>query len=130
MKPYLMAALSVALLLYACGSKEKEGQGRLLDEKKMQAVLWDVLQAGAFTQNFVAKDSTLDDSVENAALQKKIFGLHKITREDFYYSYNYYSLKPHAMKKILDSIVAAAGREKDKIMIERYGGSKQKLEKE
>ena len=74
MKPYLMAALSVALLLYACGSKEKEGQGRLLDEKKMQAVLWDVLQAGAFTQNFVAKDSTLDDSVENAALQKKYSG--------------------------------------------------------
>ena len=86
----------------------------------MQAVLWDVLQANAFTQNFIARDSSADDSLQNAILQEKIFVLHKISREDFYTSYRYYMDKPGDMKKILDSVVAKAERNRTKIMQERY----------
>jgi phosphorylcholine metabolism protein LicD len=112
------------VLLYSCRDKNKNAEGKILTAKEMQSVMWDILQADAFTQNFIKKDSTKKDQLENAALQKKIFELHKIKREDFYTSYNYYTAHPDEMRKILDSINAKAERGRNKMMEQRYGGTK------
>lgn len=111
-------------ILYSCGDKQKVEKAKILTAEKMQTVLWDVLQADAFTQNFVKKDSSKRDTLENAALQKKIFELHKITKEDFYSSYNFYAAQPDEMKKMLDSIAAKAERDRSKLMMDRYGRNK------
>ena len=79
----IFTSLLSIILLNSCGDKNKNAEGKILTAKEMQSVMWDILQADAFTQNFIKKDSTKKDILENAALQKKIFELHKIKREDF-----------------------------------------------
>ena len=114
--------VSMILILSSCGDKKKET--RLLTTKEMQLVLWDMLQAEAYTQNFLKKDTSKNGLVENAALQKKIFELHKISREDYNASYSYYNAHPNEMKIILDSVTALAERNRNKTMQERYGKEK------
>ncbi len=111
-----------AFLLQACNSSKKETN--ILSPEKMQLVLWDVLQAEAFTQNYIKAKGIKNDSIENAGLQQKIFQLHKVSRKDFYTSYNYYAARPVEMRKILDSISAKGERDRGKMMEERYGGIK------
>ena len=117
------------LLLFTCHScNEKKQEGNIVSKEKMQAVLWDILQAEAFTANFIKKDSTKNEAAENAALQKKIFELHKISRQDFTKSYDYYSSQPEQMRSMLDSMSAKAERERNKVMKERYEGMKTAVE--
>lgn len=111
----------LCIIIFSC--KDKKTAGVVLEKEKMQAVMWDMLQADAFTQYFIKKDSTKNDLVENAALQKKIFELHKITKEDYTASYDYYSAHPEMMRVMMDSIAAKAQRENSKMMMERYSGS-------
>jgi Domain of unknown function (DUF4296) len=117
------------LLLFTCLScNDKKQEGNIVSKEKMQAVLWDILQAEAFTANFIKKDSTKNEAAENAALQKKIFDLHKISRQDFTKSYDYYSSQPEQMRSMLDSMSAKAERERNKVMKERYEGMKTAVE--
>ncbi len=113
------------VLVQACGGKK---ENNILSPETMQAVLWDVLQADAFTQNYIKAKGSKNDSIENAGLQQKIFQLHKISRQDFYNSYNYYAARPEEIRRILDSISARGERDRSKIMQERYGGTKPALD--
>jgi len=101
------------LILFACGNKDKIPAG-ILKPDKMQAVLWDVIKANAFTADFIKKDSTKDAVNENLKLQQKIFAIHHITKDDFYRSYGYYKLNPGQLKVIIDSMIVQAERNKYK----------------
>lgn len=120
----LLHVFSFLLILTCTSCNDRQKQGVVLSKEKMQAVLWDMLQADAFTSNFIKKDSSKNEAKENAALQKKIFELHKISREDYITSYDYYSTQPELMKIMLDSMSAKAERDRNKLMQERYGGMK------
>ena len=123
-----MNRLSGAVLFFvvftcvSCGDGHKSGV--VLPKEKMQTVLWDMLQADAYTSNFIKNDSSKKELEEVTALQKKIFELHHISREDFTVSYDYYSSRPEQMKMLLDSISAKVERDRNKLMMERYGGMK------
>jgi len=114
--------VTVLLVFIIASCRSGPAKGVLMDKVKMQAVLWDMLQAEAFTQNFIRKDSSKNEVLEAAVLQKKILELHKVSREDFTASYDYYSARPEVMKAILDSVSAKAERDRSKIMMQRYGG--------
>ena len=117
------------LLLLVCHScNDKKQEGSIIAKEKMQAVLWDILQAEVFTVNFIKKDSSKNEPAENASLQKKIFDLHKISRDDFTKSYDYYSSQPELMKLMLDSMSARAERDRNKVMKDRYEGMKAAVE--
>jgi len=124
----LLNVVFFLLILAGHSCNDKKPEGKVLPKEKMQAVLWDVLQADAFTGNFIKKDSSKNEGAENASLQKKIFELHKISREDFTTSYDYYSSHPEQMKIMLDSMSAKAERDRNKIMKERYEGMKTAVE--
>ena len=62
----LLFVCSIAVFFF-CSCKD-DRKGRVIQKQAMEAVMWDMLQADAFTQNFIKKDSTKQDSVENAAL--------------------------------------------------------------
>jgi hypothetical protein len=119
-----IASALFIFILTSCNNKQPQANGIILPKAKMQLVLWDMLQADAFTQNFIKIDSSKNAAVENAALQKKIFELHKIKREDFDASYNYYTTHPEEMRSILDSISSKGERDRSKLMQDRYGGGK------
>ena len=80
----------------------------------MQAVLWDVIKADAFTTEIIKKDSAKNVTEENLKLQQEIFSIHQITRDIFYKSYNYYKTNPGQLKVIMDSMIIQAERNKSK----------------
>ena len=106
--------LLFGLVLFAsCENKNKIPDG-ILKPDKMQAVLWDVIRADAFTTEFLKNDSKKDPTEENLKLQQQIFAIHKTTKVDFYKSYDYYkSDNTPLFKKMLDSMVAQAERNRE-----------------
>jgi hypothetical protein len=114
----------VLLGLLSCGGG-RGGSSGILSREKMQAVMWDIIAADVLTDRFIKKDSSKNAAAENMQLKNKIFALHKVTREDYYKSYDYYIAHSDLMKVILDSMAAKAERERMKIL-ERHAGVKLK----
>ena len=103
-------------LLTSCGNDEKIPAG-ILKPEKMQAVLWDVIKADAFTTGYIKNDSAKNAVEENLKLQQEIFTIHKVTKADFYNSYDYYKKNIGRFKIMLDSMIIQAERnQKSKIM--------------
>ena len=98
-------------LMSSCGNKEQLPAG-VLKPEKMKAVLWDVIKADVFTAEFIKKDSSKNATAENLKLQQQIFAIHKITKADFYTSYDYYKTNTVEFKKIIDSMVVQAEQRK------------------
>ncbi len=76
----------------------------------MQAVLWDIIRADAFTTEYIKKDSAKNEVEENLKLQQQIFGIHHISKEDFYKSFDYYKKNSGLLKPIMDSMVNQADK--------------------
>jgi len=107
-----MIILLAGLVFFSsCTSKEKI-PADILKQDKMQAVLWDVMKADAFTTDYIKKDSSKNAGAENLKLQQQVFAIYKISKEDFYRSYDYYKTNPVVFKRIVDSIIAQAERKK------------------
>jgi hypothetical protein len=111
MRTSIIALLACLAIFSSCGNKDKLPAG-ILKPEKMQAVLWDVIKAEAFTNEFIKKDSAKNAAAENLKLQQQIFAIHKISKTDFYNSYDYYKLNTVVFKKIVDSMIAQAERKK------------------
>lgn len=99
--------LLIPLLLFflsACKGKNKIPAG-VLSQKKMQAVLWDVMRADQFLlANVFSKDSNLDKEIESLKYYQQIFTVHKITQEQFQKSFSFYKGHPDLFKIIMDSL--------------------------
>lgn len=109
MTKWMVALLFVFLI--SCKEKDKMPAG-IIRPEKMQLVLWDYLNADAFSTEFISRDSTKEDTLVNLQMQNVIFKHHKITREAFYNSYRYYNDRPEIMTAIIDSMVARQQRKK------------------
>lgn len=94
-------------IFFSCTTKEKQPP---VSQKKMEQVIWDMMRADVYTSQFLRKDSSINDTLENIRLQQKIFNQYKISKKDFEVSYAYYLSKPEIMKAILDSILARQSR--------------------
>jgi Domain of unknown function (DUF4296) len=105
----LIMLIAGLFFLSSCGNKEKLPAG-VLKPEKMQAVLWDVIKADAFTSEFIKKDSAKNAATENLKLQQQIFAIHKISKADFYESYDYYKSNTVEFKKVIDSMITLAER--------------------
>jgi hypothetical protein len=96
--------LLITICLAAC-SQETKIPKDILPTEKMQAVYWDYLQADAFANDFVRRDTTKDPNLENAKLQIQLFKLHKVSKEQFYKSYDFYVNHNELMKDMLDTML-------------------------
>ena len=118
-----MKAVIVAIVLFCmtgCAGKTGKDSG-ILNQEKMQAVMWDIIGADVYTEQFIKKDSLKNAPVENMQLQNKIFAIHKVTRADFYKSYDYYVSHSDLIKVILDSMTAKAERERSGMTQQQFG---------
>jgi hypothetical protein len=97
--------------LFSCENKNSIPSG-ILKPKKMEIVLWDILRADVFAFDFIKKDTIKNPELENVILQQKIFAVHKISKEEFYKSYEFYKTHPNIMQPMLDSLISKATREK------------------
>jgi hypothetical protein len=106
----------------------------VLPPKKMQTVLWDVMQADEMAEYYSVKDSTFHGLAKHADYYQKVFSIHKVSKEDFTRSLRYYENHPAALKTILDSLQKFGERlqKRDTLNKNQYGqanrdSSKKKL---
>lgn len=105
--------------MLGCSTRQEKSSG-ILPKEKMQAVMWDIIGADVFTEQFIKKDTLKNPVIENMQLQNKIFAIHKTTKVDFYKSYDYYMSRTDQMRIILDSITAKAERDRSKMIEKQY----------
>ncbi len=111
----VITMLVLLVYLSSCSDKNNLPSG-ILKKEKMELVLWDVLQADAFTFQFITKDSSKKPEAEAVKLQQQIFASHKTTREEFYRSYDYYKAHTDMLQPMLDSMITKYTREKEMIL--------------
>jgi Domain of unknown function (DUF4296) len=99
------------VFLFSCGDKNDIPSG-IIKPVKMQKVLFDVLRADAFVFDFVKKDTAKNLDAESVKLQQQLFAVHKVTKEEFYKSYDFYKAHPDLMQPLLDSMISKATRDK------------------
>ena len=93
--------LFFAVFIFSCKSSVP---GDVLPPKKMQAVLWDVMQADAMAEYYAASDSAFTGLSKHVDYYQKVFAIHKISKDDFTKSLVYYENHPSRLKPILDSM--------------------------
>ena len=114
MRTWIILLVCFALSLSSCDHKNTMPDG-ILKKDQMQAVLWDIMRAEVFTNQYVKKDTQKNPIIENAKLQNQIFAIHHVSREDFYKSYSYYKEHTDLMQPILDSITSKNTRDRNKL---------------
>ena len=102
----------ICILLISCGKKSGV-PSEIIQPAKMQLVFWDFIRADALTTTDQKNNSTSPAAIaENVKLQKQVFALHQVTKEEFYKSLEYYNAHPALMRVLMDSIVNKANRER------------------
>lgn len=96
----------IFLLLQVSCSPGNSKNKPALSAEKMQLVLWDVIEADVFTYTIKRTDSSVNPSRENALMQESIFKKHKVSREEFYTSMDYYVEHSDQFVPMLDSMMA------------------------
>jgi Domain of unknown function (DUF4296) len=100
--------LFFSLFITACNSNKK-----VLPIQQMKVVMWDIITTDEWMKLSATKDSSILLKKENISLYNKIFGLHKISKDEFYNSYEYYQAHPNEMKILLDSVAAFGIKKRD-----------------
>lgn len=102
MKSWLLVITSFFIFL-ACSNRRVPKN--VLEPERMQAIIWDMIQAGEFLNGFVLFRDTLTNSVlESQRWYQKIYELHETNREEFMRSYKYYQAHPNQMRILFDSL--------------------------
>lgn len=96
--------LFIFLTTFLSCSRSKYPDG-VLEPEKMQAVYWDYLRADVYTKELLSKDSSLQLDSANVVFQQQLFNKHKISKESFYKSYNFYTSHQLLMRDMLDTML-------------------------
>jgi len=107
----LKKIFAFVIILASCGSKNDIPKG-VLKPEKMQLVLFDMIRADNFVFDYVTKDSSKKTEIELEKLQQKVFVIYKISRADYYKSYEFYKAHPNIMEPMLDSLINSTTRNK------------------
>lgn len=96
-----LGILTIVVVIFSCKPSVPKD---VLPPKKMQAVLWDVMQADEIAEYYSVKDSTFRSLPKHTDYYEKAFSIHKITKEEFTKSLAYYESHPVVFKTVLDSL--------------------------
>ena len=96
----------VLLLFITSGCKNKDSiPGTVLPPQKMQAVLWDMMRADQFLNDYVInKDTSLKKIPESLKYYQQIFAIHKINKEQFQHSFSFYKSHTVLLKALMNSL--------------------------
>ena len=71
---------------------------------QMQKVLWDMIRVDILADEITKRDSSKNLQIEKSVLTEKVFAIHKINKNTFQESMNFYENHPDLLKTILDSL--------------------------
>ena len=94
--------------LFSCSSGNTVPK-EIIQPQAMKFIVWDMMQAGEFSISQFAKDS---NNIKRKTTEtfRQVFAIHKITKDQFYTSFQYYQSHPQQNKILFDSLSAYAGR--------------------
>ena len=96
-----------SLIIAGCKNKNRI-PADIIPQKKMQAILWDMMRADQFLSDFVLnKDPGLDKRTESIKLYTRVFAIHHISKEQYEKSFSFYKTHPALFKVIMDSLSTA-----------------------
>lgn len=95
--------INLLILSFGCIRNNKIPKD-VIPQNEMRLIMWDLMRADAYVNDFVMKDSTLDKKTESAKLYEKIFVIHATTQEIFKKSLAFYQSRPDLFKVISDSL--------------------------
>ena len=101
MRTILMSAL--LLVAVACNNEVKVPK-EVLPQKKMEAVLWDMLRADEMVNLQYTKDTTINRKDSSFRLYQQIFAIHRTDAATFKKSFKYYQSRPELLKPVFDSL--------------------------
>lgn len=94
----------IFLLVFISCSRKDEVPQDIIQVKPMQKIVWDILQADEIAYQRKITDSTLDLKSTSFHLYDTVFALHKVSREAFYKSYEYYQRRPRLYKTLMTGV--------------------------
>ena len=109
-----------SLFFFSCTNRDSVPSG-VISPDSMQVILKDVILADQFSTQFVLKDSLLKDSslrnvkAETLRLYETIFKLHKVSKDEFRKSMDFYYSRPDLIKKIFDSLATYENRHRNEL---------------
>jgi len=96
--------LFILIAVFACNQKPGAPDD-LLPRDKMEDILWDLMRADLFINNYmVIKDTALDKKKQGIELYTQILKLHKVSQKQFRESFLYYRSQTDELKVIMDSL--------------------------
>jgi Domain of unknown function (DUF4296) len=105
------ASLVILVCLFAACKSPNKIPDDIMGIDKMKFIVWDMIQAGAFSENKFSKSpDTL--KIKTIELFQQVFAIHGISKEEFYKSYRYYEEHPDKNKILMDSVSAYATRQR------------------
>ena len=113
----------ILILLASCAT-EKRPEG-IIPPKKMQPIIWEYLRTDIYLREFAAADSGKDLCTLGIQMRQQIFNKYKVSREDYYRSYRYYTQNPGEMRDIIDSLLAMKQLQQNKAATDREKRSRQ-----
>jgi hypothetical protein len=84
----------------------------IIPPEKIQPIIFDLLRADEYVNNFLLGDTLLKREKEAVKLYEQVFLIHKVSSVDFYKSYKYYQAHPDKNKVLLDSLNAFVNRKR------------------
>jgi len=106
----IIAGLLCIVLIVGCSEKDTIPSG-VLGKEEMGSIIWDMMQADQYAGNYLIKDSAkVNVKMETLKLYEEVFRLHKVTREEFRKSFQFYQDHPDITRTMFDSLIARGNR--------------------
>lgn len=106
----IVAGLLCILLIAGCSEKDKIPSD-VIDKEEMGKILWDMMLADQYAANYIVKDSgKVNVKMETLKLYEEVFRLHKISRDEFRRSFQFYQERPDITRVMFDSLQARGQR--------------------
>lgn len=109
-----VVALLLMFAIISCGSGDKVPKD-VLDPRKMERVMTDILMAESFSESYLLLDTTKKRDEWFTGELNKVLAINHITQDQFRKSMDFYKSRPDIFKVIVDSINAKGQRNRDKI---------------
>jgi hypothetical protein len=84
---------------------------KLIPQKQMENILWDMTLADQFAMQYLKKDSAVHSFKDSVTrLYDEVFAIHHITKDEFKESFQYYTNHPEITKVMFDTLFARGNR--------------------
>lgn len=93
----------LVFLLLSCSGGHEIPEG-VLDRGKMEDVMWDMMRADEMLSVYSERGATFPGISQNTDLYDKVFRIHRIDKNHFTRSLEFYQSNPDIFQEVLDSL--------------------------